>query len=62
MVNTGLKRFTNKIYVVSDNDEASDSMLYKLSARLPNIYVYQTKESGMEYLLKKSKFMEFAIK
>jgi DNA primase len=57
-----LKRFTNKIYVVSDNDEASDSMLYKLSARLPNIYVYQTKESGMEYLLRKSKFMEFAIK
>lgn len=57
-----LKNFTKRIYVVSDNDEASDIMLYRLSSKLSNIYVQQTKESGMEYLLKKSKLMEFAIR
>jgi DNA primase len=57
-----LNKFTKRIYVVSDEDEASDLMLYRLSARLPNVYVYQTKESGMDYLLKKSALMEFSIK
>lgn len=53
-----LSRFKKKIYVVSDNDEASDAMIYRLASMLGNIFVYQSKESGMDYLMRKSKLME----
>lgn len=53
-----LQNFKSKKYIVSDNDSASDNMIYTLSLKLENVYVLQSKELGMEYLLNKSNLLK----
>lgn len=53
-----LQRFKAKKIIVSDNDSASDSFIYSLSSKLENVYVLQTKELGMTYLINKSNLLQ----
>lgn len=56
-----LQRFKGKKIVVSDNDLASDTFIHSLSYKLENVYVLQTQETGMRYLLNKSNLLKDII-
>jgi DNA primase len=53
-----LQNFKGKKIIVSDNDSASDTMIHSLSYKLENVYVFQTKEKGMTYLINKSNMLK----
>lgn len=56
-----LKTFKKKKILVADYNTASDNLIENLSANVPDVWVYQTQERGMEFLLRKSKLLSEVV-